>query len=176
MFGHGILEATVSERADTVLCSASTRWMKMRFPLAYREAMPVRDELTVSRVLTADGTPFGVFSFEESEIDGAAYTAMGPAGWVAAVGDDLRARLQRFQPVFATDTRAVSGGLGVRDLDGRVSVGGTALVRAKVRTRFSQVRGRGCVALAWSIATIGQAAVVDDFIESVRWLADPPRG
>lgn len=159
-----------------MLWPASTRWIGVRFPVAYREAAPVRDELTVSRVLTADATPYGVFCLEETEIDGEAYVAMGPAGWVATVGDDLRARLRRFQPVFAADKSVVSAGLGVRDLDGRVHVGGTALVRAKVRARHSKVRGRGCVALAWTIATIGQAAVIEDFIDSVRWLAEPPGG
>lgn len=159
-----------------MLWPASTRWIGVRFPVAYRETAPVRDELTVSRVLTADATPCGVFCLEETEIEGGAYAAMGPDGWVVAVGDDLRVRLRRFQPVFAADTHAVRGGLAVRDLDGRVNLGGTALVRAKVRARYSKVRGRGCVALAWTIATISQAAAVEDFIESVRWLAEPPGG
>lgn len=94
-----------------MLWAASTRWVGVRFPVAYREAKPVRDELTVNRVLTADATPYGVFCLEETEIEGSAYAAMGPDGWVAAVGDDLRVRLRRFQPVFASDTRAVSAGL-----------------------------------------------------------------
>lgn len=64
----------------------------------------------------------------------------------------------------------------VRDLDGRVNLGGTALIRAKVRARYSKVRGRGCVALVWTIATISQAAVVADFVDSARWLAEPPGG
>jgi len=134
--------------------------------------MPMREALSVTRILTADVEPFGVFNVEESVVDGDAFVAVGPRAWVATLGDDLLRRLRRFHPMLATDTRTLSAGVALRDFEGHVDVDGRALLRARLRARYDTHQDRGCIVLLWAITDPGDAPLVADFMESLEWASD----
>jgi hypothetical protein len=146
----------------------STAWLTASFPVAYREVVPLREDLSVTRKLTGDAAPFAVFNIEESVIAGDAFAVVGMADWVTTFGDDLLHRLRRFRAVAVGDTRTVTPQLACREINGYAQLGEPALLRARVCSRFSPARDQGCVVLAWTIAHPEQAATAARFLRSLR--------
>jgi hypothetical protein len=151
-----------------VLFPVSTAWVIASFPVPYREDAALREDLSVTRRLTADAAPFAVFNIEESIIVGDAFAAVGATEWVTTFGDDLLQRLRPLRAVAVGDTRTVTPCLTCRDIDGYAQLGTPALLRARVCSRFSPARDQGCVVVAWTIAQPNQAATAARFLRSVR--------
>lgn len=149
-----------------------TSWFTARFPAPYREVTPTRELFSVTRVMAADVEPFGVYTAQESVIDGDAFIAVGSRAWVATLGDDLLRRLTRFRPGLTTDHRCLDAGVASRGIAGHVDVDGPALLRVGLRARYSAARDCGCIVLLWGVVDLVDSPRLTDFVASLELLDD----